>query len=96
MMNTKEFNIADDYFSDALIEIDDKKVYEYAIETLLRFLHEDNFSVNDVLDFYGLSDLQDECDIARLMEYLEVTNIPKHHKIIAQNESGYLIINDDE
>ncbi|MBW5882090.1 hypothetical protein H9S71_13540 [Staphylococcus aureus] len=95
-----EVKEAFDYFNEAVMEIVDKEMLEDNIEDLLRFLHTDNFSIQEVLGFYGLSDLQDEYDILRLMEYIEITDSPKSvegfEKILAENKGKYLIIADVE
>ncbi|RIL17612.1 hypothetical protein BUY99_14475 [Staphylococcus gallinarum] len=104
-LKTNESKIAYEYFYNAVIEIDDKEMFDENIKELLRYLHFSNFSINDVLEFYSFSDLQDEYDIPRLMEYLHVTDNPKESyleeyqidKILAQNEGGYLVlVNDTE
>lgn len=105
-MNTikfkEEMKIAKDYFND--VESSSQEELEDNIKKLLDFLHAYDFSINDVLGFYGLSDLQDEFDIIRLMEYLEVTADTSNNKLIndfienplASNKNGYLIIIDEE
>ncbi|HDD5896079.1 TPA: hypothetical protein PBB95_002608 [Staphylococcus aureus] len=107
-MNTvflkKEMEIAYEYFHEAVIEIDSNEMFESNIKDLVRYLHSNDFSIEDVLGFYSLSDLQDELDILRLMEYINVTNDPRKHcavnsdmsKPLASNRNGYLIIIDEE
>ncbi|WP_113589601.1 hypothetical protein [Staphylococcus aureus] len=106
-MNTvflkKEIEKAYDYFTHAIIEIDNNGMFEEDIKDLLRFLHAYEFSIEDVLEFYSYSDLQDEDDILRLMEYIRVTNDPRKHCPInniinpmASNRNGYLIIINQE
>lgn len=103
-LKTNESRIAYEYFYNAVIEIDDKEMLDENIKELLRYLHFSNFSINDVLEFYSLSDLQDEYDIPRLMEYLYITNSPKENnsneyqidEILAHNECGYLVLISDK
>ncbi|WP_436941688.1 hypothetical protein [Staphylococcus succinus] len=105
-MNLKinELRIANEYFKKAVVEIDDKEMFDENIKELLGYLHSSNFSINDVLEFYSLSDLQDEYDISRLMEYLHVTDNPKENnsneyqidRILAHNEYGYLVLVNDK
>ncbi|MBM6639602.1 hypothetical protein BU104_14380 [Staphylococcus xylosus] len=107
-MNTikfkEEMKIAKDYFNH--VEVSSQEELEDNIKNLLDFLHAYDFSINDVLGFYSLSDLQDEFDILRLMEYLEVTTDTSNNKLIndfieienplASNKNGYLIVIDEE
>lgn len=100
----EEYRIANEYFYHSLIEIADIHAFEDSIKDLLKFLNENNFSIKDVLNFYKLSDLQDEFDIIRLMEFLEITDDPNKHcsideiveQPLASNKNGYLIITDNE
>lgn len=101
MMNSTNFKneteIAYNYFSEAVIEIDDIYSFESNIKDLLRFLHANDFSINDVLGFYGNSDLQDEFDILRLMNCFYISDKHKENNTIAQSKCGYLVlITDDE
>lgn len=103
-MNTvffkKEMEKAYEYFNDAIMEIEADSMFKDHIKDLLRYLHSYEFSIDDVLEFYSYSDLQDEFDILRLMEYINVTNDPRKHFAInsnminpmASNRNGYLII----
>lgn len=93
-----EIEIANNYFHEAVMEIEDKEMLKGHIKDLLSYLHSNNFSINDVLGFYSLSDLQDEFDIIRLMEYFHVSDKPKEQNTIAQSQCGYLVLmnNDDE
>ncbi|WP_436949349.1 hypothetical protein [Staphylococcus shinii] len=105
-MNLKinELRIANEYFNKAVIEIDDKEMFNENIKELLRYLHSSDFSINDVLEFYSFSDLQDEYDISRLMDYLHVTDNLKENnsneyqidRILAHNECGYLVLVSDK
>ncbi|MGW8041303.1 hypothetical protein ACWEX2_13895 [Staphylococcus xylosus] len=94
----KETEIAFNYFNEAVIEIDDNYLFESNINDLLKFLHANKFSINDVLEFYGNSDLQDEFDILRLMQWLYISDKHKENNTIAKNEHGYLVLftDDDE
>ena len=93
----KEAEIAYNYFSEAVIEIDDNYSFESNIKELLSFLHAYDFSINDVLEFYGNSDLQDEFDILRLMQWLYISDKRKENNTLAKNEHGYLVLfTDDE
>lgn len=102
--NQNELRIANNYFNKAVMEIDDIEMLKGHINDLLSYLHSNNFSIKDVLEFYSLSDLQDEYDIPRLMEYLYVTENLKENeleeyqidKILTHNECGYLVLISDE
>ncbi|MDE9962344.1 hypothetical protein O0H59_12680 [Staphylococcus pseudintermedius] len=98
----KELEKAYDYFDNMVIEIDSKCNYDDNIKELLLFLQKGQFSIDDVINFYNLSDLQDEYDIYRLKKYLFITesnpdNQEGFAEIIAKNDEYYLsIIDDDE
>lgn len=91
-----ELQKAQSYFNRAVSEVDDKEMFDENIKDLLRYLHSYNFSINDVLGFYSLSDLQDEFDISRLMEYLHVSDKPNEQNSLAHNEYGFLVLINDE
>ena len=92
-----EMEIAYNYFSEAVIEIDDNYSFESNIKDLLRFFHANDFSIHNVLGFYGNSDLQDEFDILRLMNFFYISDKNKENNTIAQSKCGYLVlITDDE
>ncbi|WP_210141137.1 hypothetical protein [Staphylococcus sp. GDY8P218P] len=92
----KEAEIAYNYFSEAVIEIDDNYSFESNIKDLLSFLHAYDFSINDVLEFYGNNDLQDEFDILRLMQWLYISDKRKENNTLAKNEHGYLVLFTDD
>lgn len=96
---SKEKKKAHEYFNCAVEEIIENEVFEDNIEELLKFLSENSFSIDDVLGFYSLSDLQDEEDIFRLFQYIHVIQNPKElgyvKEILAQNEKSFLVVADD-
>lgn len=96
---SKEKKKAYEYFNCAVDEIVENEIFEDNIEELLKFLSENNFSIDDVLGFYSLSDLQDEEDIFRLFQYIHVIQKTKElgyiKEILAQNDKGFLVVVDD-
>ncbi|MDU0435919.1 MULTISPECIES: hypothetical protein [Staphylococcus] len=91
-----EKNIATDFFFNSLEIIDDQEDFYENIETLIRFLSSSDkakFSINDVKHFYSLSDMIDEYDILRLMNYLEIIDYPPStDSILAQQDTHYLVV----
>ncbi|WP_281512317.1 hypothetical protein [Mammaliicoccus vitulinus] len=96
----KEEKEAFEFFDGWITEINVEELYVGNIKTLLNYLHDNSFEFKDVKQFYYRSDMQDEFDILRLMEYLDVLERPQcitsRYEILKINEDRYLVIDDGE
>lgn len=96
----KEYRKAREYFDDAIYEFDDKEMYKSNVKDLVRYLSNYNFSIDHVLGFYSMSDLQDEYDILRLMHFIhvvkELNELENYDEILYENSEYYLVIADED
>ncbi|MDG0860342.1 hypothetical protein [Staphylococcus equorum] len=89
---------AKDYFDE--IPINNIEIFDSSINTLIEYLQSYGFTFNDVSEFYSWSDLQDEEDITRLKNYLDIVegleNVTRYMEILAKKDNMYLVIDDED
>lgn len=94
--------LAFEYFRDVVQYIEDEDMFSDAILDVLKYLHEHDYTIEDVIPFYDLSDMQDDYEIRRLDNYIYVVEkddeemLAEADWILAENELTYLVIYDNE
>lgn len=96
-INKFEIQKAKYHFED--IEIDSVYDFDSNINDLIKYLQTNGFTFNDVIEFYSMSDLQDEYDICRLQKFLSTVegseNLTSYMKILAEKGNKYLVIDNE-